>query len=144
MDEVLTWAGERLQATEVLARELDGRVASLSTMQERLNGFEARLAEWRGRGQQLAQATRRQASVRQATIGALQGEIRALFEVAERTQADARAVVEAHPQLARTRAELDGLLERLGDAGGMLRTLPRSAAGSWTAPRRRLAPPRPW
>jgi predicted RNase H-like nuclease (RuvC/YqgF family) len=32
-------------------------------------------------------------------------------------------VAEAQPQVARTRAELDALLERIGDAGGVMRTL---------------------
>lgn len=119
---ILESADERLELCESLSRDLDGRFSSLASLQERVNGFEARLAEWRGAEQQLAQSME-QAAMRQATVSALQGEIRALFEVAERTQADARAVTEAQPQLARTRAELDALLDRLGDTDGILRTL---------------------
>jgi chromosome segregation ATPase len=122
MDEVLEQADDRLESCRSLSGELEARIASLLGLQDRINSFEARLAEWRGAEQQLTQAME-QASMRQATVSALQGEIRALFEVAERTQEDARVVVEAQPQVARTRAELDQLLDRIGDAGGVLRTL---------------------
>ena len=122
IDAVLERADGRLEACDALSRGLESRIASLTTVQDRIGAFEAKLAEWRVAEQQLTQAME-QASMRQASIAALQGEIRALYEVAERTQADARAVTEAQPQVARTRAELDALLDRLGDAGSVLRTL---------------------
>jgi chromosome segregation ATPase len=122
IDAVLERADGRLEACDALSRGLESRIASLTAVQDRIGTFEAKLAEWRVAEQQLTQAME-QASMRQASIAALQGEIRALYEVAERTQADARAVAEAQPQVARTRAELDALLDRLGDAGSVLRTL---------------------
>jgi chromosome segregation ATPase len=122
MDEVLDRADDRLDSCRTLSGELESRIASLTGMQDRINSFETRLAEWRGAEQQLTQAME-QAGMRQATVSALQGEIRALFEVAERTQEDARVVAEAQPMVARTRAELDALLDRIGDAGGVLRVL---------------------
>ncbi|HXW97270.1 MAG TPA: hypothetical protein VEI47_06755 [Gemmatimonadales bacterium] len=122
MDTVLDHADDRLEACAALSQELEARIASLAAVQDRINAFEGKLAEWRLAEQHLAQATE-QATMRHATIAALQGEIRALYEVAERTQADARAVADAQPQVARTRAELDALLNRLGDADGVMRTL---------------------
>jgi chromosome segregation ATPase len=121
-DTSLAQAGERLSTLENLAEELDSRIATLQGAQERIAGFEARLAEWRTAEAQLQQAME-QVVGRQAAISALQTEIRSLYEMAERTQADARAVSEAQPQVAETRAQLEALLVRLGDAGGTLRTL---------------------
>jgi chromosome segregation ATPase len=122
LDGALETAGGRLTECETLSRELDARIGSLLAIQERITMFEAKLAEWRTAEQQLTQALDL-ASTRQATISSLQSEIRGLYEIAERTQADARSVAEAHPQIARTRAELEALLGRLGDADGVMRTL---------------------
>ena len=120
--DLLEGADGRLERCSALSEELEERLGSLATLKERIDGFDARMSEWRGAEQQLAQSME-QAAMRQATVSALQGEIRALFEVAERTQADARAVADAQPRLARTRAELDALLDRLGDSDGILHTL---------------------
>jgi chromosome segregation ATPase len=122
VDSSLQQTDGRLEACKTLARELESRLGSLTTMQDRINAFEAKLAEWRGAEQQLAQALDL-ATARQATISNLQGEIRGLYDIAERTQADARSVAEAQPQIARTRAELEALLARLGDSDGVMRTL---------------------
>ena len=122
VDVSLANADERLATCDSLSRELDSRIGVLTSAQERITGFEAKLAEWRGAEQQLAQAMD-QATARQGTITSLQSEIRALFDLAERTQADARAVAGAQPQMARARAELDGLLARLGDTDGVMNTL---------------------
>jgi chromosome segregation ATPase len=122
VDTALANADQRLTTCDSLSRELESRIGVLSTAQERITGFETKLAEWRGAEQQLAQAME-QATARQATITSLQSEIRALFDLAERTQADARAVTGAQPQMARARAELDALLARLGDTDGIMQTL---------------------
>jgi DNA repair exonuclease SbcCD ATPase subunit len=122
IDQALEKAGERLSNIEGLSRGLDGRVEMLQSVQERITGFELKLAEWRSTEQQLAQAVD-QASSRQATITKLESEIRGMYELAERTMADVRAITEAGPQVSQTRAELDTLLHRLGDADNALRTL---------------------
>jgi chromosome segregation ATPase len=122
VDGSLTRAGERLSTLGELVAALDGRIAALQGVQERVASFEARLAEWRGAEAQLNQALDQIAN-RQSAIATLQGEIRALYELAERTQADARAVTEAQPHVAETRAQLDALLGRLGDANGTLKML---------------------
>ncbi len=122
MEGSLEQTGGRLVECQELSRELESRIGSLTALQDRINGFEAKMAEWRGAEQQLAQALDL-ANTRHAAIANLQGEIRGLYEIAERTQADARSVAEAHPQIARTRAELEALLARLGDADGVMQTL---------------------
>lgn len=122
VDASLATADQKLASSEGLSRDLESRIGALTVAQDRITGFEAKLAEWRGAEQQLAQAMD-QATARQATITALQSEIRALFDLAERTQADARAVAGAQPQMARARAELDALLARLGDTDGIMHTL---------------------
>jgi len=118
----LTRAGERLGELDTLSRELDSRILALSGVQERLGAFEARLAEWRSAEHQVAQALE-QAEARQAAITSLQAEIRGLYAMAERTQADARVIVEAQPEVSQTRAELDTLLSRMNDGEGLLATL---------------------
>jgi chromosome segregation ATPase len=122
IDGSLERADGRLSECATLSRELDSQIGSLLAMQERITLFEGKLAEWRNAEQQVTQALDL-ATTRQATISSLQSEIRGLYDIAERTQADARSVVEAHPQIARTRAELESLLSRLGDADGVMRTL---------------------
>ncbi len=122
VDASLVNADNRLATCESLSRELESRIGMLTTAQERITAFEAKLAEWRGAEQQLSQAMD-QANARQATITSLQAEIRALFDMAERTQADARALTTAQPQMARARADLDELLARLGDTDGIMHTL---------------------
>jgi DNA repair ATPase RecN len=64
-----------------------------------------------------------QASARQASVAALQGEVRALYELTGRARQDARVVTDAQPELARARTELDGVLTRLNQTDGLLRTL---------------------
>ncbi len=122
VDASLVVADSRLATCGSLSRELESRIGILTTAQERITGFEAKLAEWRGAEQQLVQAMD-QATARQATIASLQGEVRALFDLAERTQADARALTAAQPQMARARTDLDALLLRLGDTDGIMQTL---------------------
>jgi chromosome segregation ATPase len=122
LEEVAEKATERLTEAEGLAKGLDGRVEALAGVQERLVGFEARLAEWRRAEQQVAQALE-QAESRQAAITTLQAEIRNLYTMAERTQADARLIVEAEPRVSQTRQELEALLSRLDDGDGLLKTL---------------------
>jgi DNA repair exonuclease SbcCD ATPase subunit len=122
IDSALEQAGERLSGLEGLSRSLDGRVEALQSVQERITSFELKLAEWRSTEQQLAQAVD-QAASRQATIAKLEAEIRSMYELAERTQTDVRAITEAGPQVAQTRQELDALLSRLGEADSALHTL---------------------
>lgn len=122
LDGSLARAGERLEELAGLSRELDGRIGALTGVQERLGAFESRLAEWRAAEHQVAQALE-QAEARQLAITALQAEIRGLYAMAERTQADARVIVEAQPEVSQTRAELDTLLSRMNDGEGLLATL---------------------
>ncbi|HWA57721.1 MAG TPA: hypothetical protein VG692_10730 [Gemmatimonadales bacterium] len=122
IEAALEHAAERLAGLESLSSTLDGRAESLQAVQERITGFELKLAEWRSTEQQLAQAVD-QAASRQATIGKLEAEIRGMYELAERTQTDVRAITEAGPQVSQTRQELDTLLARLGEADNALHTL---------------------
>lgn len=122
IEAALDRAGERLSGLDSLSRGLDGRADALQQVQERITAFELKLAEWRSTEQQLAQAVD-QAAARQATIGKLEAEIRGMYELAERTQADVRTITEAGPQVSQTRQELDLLLARLGEADNALHTL---------------------
>jgi chromosome segregation ATPase len=122
IDDALVQADERLAALAALSKDLETRTSVLQAVPGRIAGFEARLAEWGGVEQQLAQASE-QAVARQASVAALQGEIRALFERVEQVQHDARAVAEAQPQIAKTRAALDDILARLDDSEGVMKTL---------------------
>jgi chromosome segregation ATPase len=122
MDATLLRSSDRMASLDELATQLDGRAAALATVLDRVTGFEAKLAEWHGVEQQLAIALD-QAAGRQVAMTALQGEIRALHQVAERAQDDARAVVDAQPQLARARTELEAVLARLRETDGLSRSL---------------------
>jgi DNA repair ATPase RecN len=107
-------ADERLGTLNGLSRELEGKIAGLASIQERIGRFEARLAEWRGVERQVADALENAMS-RRATISALEGEIRGLYELAAQVLGDARAVAESEPQWARARAEVDAALARLAE-----------------------------
>jgi|GEM_PF-823526 len=122
IDQSLVQADERLAALSALSRELESRTSVLQIVPEKIAGFEARLAEWRGVEQQLAHAME-QAAARQLTVTALQSEIRALYEKIEGVQQDARAVAEAQPQIATTRIALDDILAKLDDSDGVMKTL---------------------
>ncbi len=122
MDATLLRSSDRMASLDELATQLDARAAALGSVLDRVTGFEAKLAEWHGVEQQLAMALD-QASGRQVAMTALQGEIRSLHQVAERAQDDARAVVDAQPQLARARAELETVLARLRETDGLTRSL---------------------
>jgi chromosome segregation ATPase len=122
IDQSLGQADERLAALNALSRELESRTSALQIVPDKIAGFEARLAEWRGVEQQLAHAME-QAASRQLTVTALQSEIRALYEKIELVQEDARAVAEAQPQIATTRIALDEILAKLDDSDGVMKTL---------------------
>lgn len=122
LEGALARAGERAGEVDALAKGLDGQVTMLSGVQDRLAAFETRLSEWRGAEQQVAHALE-QAEARQAAISTLQAEIRNLYTMAERTQADARVIVEAEPRLSQARSQLETLMARMHDGEGLLRTL---------------------
>jgi DNA repair ATPase RecN len=122
IDQSLGQADDRLRVLSALSKDLESRTDALQIVPERIAGFEARLAEWRGVEQQLSHAME-QAAGRQLTVTALQTEIRTLYEKIERVQIDARAVTEAQPQIATTRAALDDILARLDDSDGVMKTL---------------------
>jgi DNA repair exonuclease SbcCD ATPase subunit len=119
---LLEQSTERLGTLTSLSRDLDTRAGFLQGIQERMTSFESRLAEWRGVEQQLAQ-TMEQAAGRQASVAALQAEIRLLYDKVERAQNDARAVIEAQPRITSTRTELEDIMAKLDDSDGVMKTL---------------------
>lgn len=122
VNEGLRGAEGKAHDVEQLARQLDARVAGLRNSEERLTAFEHKLGEWRGTEHQLALAME-QIAGRQSTIDALQAEMRFMFELAERTVADARAISDAQPMVEQTRADITSLVARMKDADGAVRSL---------------------
>jgi DNA repair exonuclease SbcCD ATPase subunit len=112
VNQSLEKVSEQLGKVEELWSTLDGRIANLRSVEERLGGFERRLREWRGTEEQLTQALE-QATAKQATLTTLQAEIRNVYQLAERAMRDAGAVAEAQPRIQQARHELDGILKRL-------------------------------
>jgi len=112
VNQSLEKVSDQLGKVEELWSTLDGRIANLRAVEERLGGFERRLREWRGTEEQLTQALE-QATAKQATLTTLQAEIRNVYQLAERAMRDAGAVAEAQPRIQQARHELDGILKRL-------------------------------
>jgi chromosome segregation ATPase len=112
VNQSLERVSEQLGKVEELWSTLDGRIANLRSVEERLSGFERRLREWKGTEEQLGQALE-QATAKQSTLTTLQAEIRNVYQLAERAMRDAGAVAEAQPRIQQARHELDGVLKRL-------------------------------
>ena len=120
--QALERASEKLARVDELWGALDGRIADLRGVEDRLSGFELRLREWEGTEARLAVALE-QATARQATLSTLQAEIRAVYELAERTMRDAQAITESQPRIQQARLELEGVMTRLREMNTGMATL---------------------
>jgi len=105
-------ASDQLTRVDDLWTTLDGRIADLRAVEERLAGFELRLREWEGTEAHLDHALE-QAAARETTLATLQEQIRGVYQLAERTMSDAEAIAASQPSLQQARFELEAVLERL-------------------------------
>ena len=104
--------------------ELDGRAGGLRLVQKRMSQFEERLAKWEVLEEQLARGLE-QVGERRATLDALTTDIHRLFEVAERTTNDVRAIAAAKEDVTATRQSLEHVLGLAGQVQGTAGELDR-------------------
>ncbi len=95
-----------------LANRLDDRITGLRFSEKRLGQFEEKLAQWERTEEHVGQALG-QLAEREATIRMVQGDIRNLLQMAERTVEDVRSINAAQHEVAQTRAKLDEALAQL-------------------------------
>jgi chromosome segregation ATPase len=115
-------ASGRLGEITVALDELDGRAGGLRLVQKRMSQFEERLAKWGVLEGQLARGLD-QATDRRATLDALAADMHRLFEVAERTTNDVRAIAAAKEEVSATRQSLEhvmGLAGQVRESAGDL------------------------
>src|SRR5258705_138959 len=105
----LATAGGRLTELTGTLDELDSRAGGLRFAQKRMAQFEERLAKWDAVEAHLNRALE-QIPRRQATLDALQADIHRLFEVAEKTVDDVRAIAAAKEEVTQTRDKLENVL----------------------------------
>jgi chromosome segregation ATPase len=110
---------ERATRLGAMAEQLETRVARLGMVEKRIAGFEEQLGKWRMVEVDLRRALD-QVTGRQATVDALETNIRHMFELAERTTNDAKTVVGAQREIQESKAALDDLLLRSRDVEAML------------------------
>lgn len=111
----LASAGGRLGEITGTLDDLDARAGQLRFAQKRMAQFEERLAKWEAAEVRLNRALE-QVGQRQATLDALQADIHRLFEVAEKTVDDVRAVAGAREEVTQTRAMLESVLQLVSHA----------------------------
>lgn len=102
--------------------ELDGRAGGLRLVQKRMSQFEERLAKWEVLEGQLARGLDL-AAERRGTLEALATDMHRLFEMAERTTADMRAIADAKEDVAATRQSLEHVLALAGEVRDTAGTL---------------------
>jgi chromosome segregation ATPase len=102
--------------------ELEGRTQNLRFMQKRMGQFEERLAKWEAAEVELARALE-QVGHRQATIDTLQAGIQRVFETAEHTVDDVKAITAAKQEVTETRALLENVLGLVEHAHSVANTL---------------------
>jgi len=111
----LTGANDRTVALTKTLDDLESRAGNLRFVQKRMAQFEERLAKWHATEEQLMRALE-QAAQRQATVDALRADLYHLFEVAQHTVDNVRAIGGAKEQVTETRA----LEERLARVEALL------------------------
>jgi DNA repair exonuclease SbcCD ATPase subunit len=110
--ESLTTTGERLKQVQGLCDQLDCRTVDLQKVSEDITEFEQRLAKWQTTETTVAHALEN-ATQRQATIDALKGEIHRMFEIAQQTTDDVRAIAGAREELSDSRGTLEGIVSEI-------------------------------
>lgn len=120
LGEQLVQLEARGDALAELATTLDGRAEVLHDVDERVTTLEELLAQWQAAHAATTTALE-QIAGRQAAVDAVQGQLRHLFEVAERTSTDVRSITAARREVEETRAVLDETQERLGRFNSTMR-----------------------
>jgi DNA repair exonuclease SbcCD ATPase subunit len=95
-----------------LSDELEVRVKSLESVEEKLGFFEERLAKWEHADQKVTR-TLEQISARQNTIESLKADIEQMSETAEKTAADVRSITSAQRNAEEGRQLLEVVMGRL-------------------------------
>ena len=106
---------ERTKCLDALAEKLEDRSGALNAIGKDVTQFEGHLERWDAARREL-QASLEQAAARQATVEALNTNIREMFDLAERTASDLREAASLHRDILTWRPELDDLVARLCDA----------------------------
>lgn len=112
LTESLATTGEQLKQVQGLCYQLDRKTADLHKVSEDITQFEQRLAKWQATEAMVSHALE-DATQRQATIDALKGEIHRMFEIAQRTTDNVRAIVGAREELSDSRGTLEGIVAEI-------------------------------
>jgi chromosome segregation ATPase len=107
-------AGSRLGEIMVALDELDGRAGGLRLVQKRMSQFEERLTKWEVLEASLTRGLD-QVVERRSTLDALAADMQRLFEMAERTTNDVRAIADAKDEITVTRQTLERIVSLTGD-----------------------------
>jgi chromosome segregation ATPase len=112
LTESLATTGEQLTQVQELCDQLDRKTVDLQKVSEDITQFEQRLAKWQATEAMVSHALEN-ATQRQATIDALKGEIHRMFEIAQRTTDNVRAIVGAREELSDSRGTLEGIVAEI-------------------------------
>lgn len=116
----LSTADGRTATLERFLHELGDRVSALGDVEKRMGNFEDLLAQWET-AQTAAAYALEQISSRQGMIDAVQGQIKTLGEIAERTAEDVKSITGARREVEETRALLDRTQDQLESASETMR-----------------------
>ncbi len=105
-------AEKRAARLDTQLEELKNRSQMLAAVEKRFDEFDAQLKKWELSEVEMSRALDR-LDARQTTVDSLQADIKHMFEMAERTVEDARAISAAQQEMQATRGELEATLERL-------------------------------
>jgi chromosome segregation ATPase len=109
---VVSSADARLAQANALSTQLEERATNLRSVEKRLAEFEERLATWEHVEEEIARAVE-QITARQGTVESLKADLERMFEMAEKTAADVRAITSARQELKESRGQLDDVKSRL-------------------------------
>ena len=115
-------AGSRLRELTATLDELESRAGTLRFAQKRMAQFEERLAKWEAVESQVTRAIE-QMTQRQATVDAMQADMHRLYEVAEKTTDDVRAIAAAREDVGQTRTMLETVLNMVSHVHDAANTL---------------------
>ena len=107
-------AGSRMGEIMAALDELDGRAGGLRLVQKRMSQFEERLTKWEVLEGSLTRGLE-QVIERRSTLDALSADMQRLFDLAERTTNDVRAIADAKEEISVTRQTLERIVSLTGD-----------------------------
>lgn len=101
--------------------ELDGRLSTLAAVEKRMANFEELLGRWEA-AQREATLALEQIAGKQATLDAVNAQVKHVFEIAERTGEHVRSIAAQRHEIEETRLVLDTTREQLAGATEAMRT----------------------